>query len=1804
MKRTKTALFHSVIALLLSFSMLIGSTFAWFNEQVSSNENIITAGNLDLEMYWTDDIDSGNWYNIEENGKNTIFSYDNWEPGYTDVKYIKLVNAGDLALNYKLSLTPQNEVGKLAEVINVYFAEGGVAVEQRSDLQNLRAIGLLDSVLNGGVTADGTLLAADQISPLHPSGEVIVTVAMNMITSAGNEYQNQETGEFTITALATQAPFEKDSFGSDYDTEAKYPAILTSSSASAAVSPVDGKVPAGGVTLSGSTIAAYVPEGVVLKDGTTKLTITVTPLENTTSDIVAVNDEILIPVDVHIEGVAEDNTVPIIIDLGVVLPKYLNMGNYYLYHVEDGTDNVMTLVSDKEALAAHNQFTYDPLTGEVSVAMASFSEVTLLADTDAKWNGGENPDWYNVEETELYIANADQLYSFAKIVGGMANGIEQNSFAGKTVKLLSDIDLNHGTVVEDGITKIFYPIGYYNSEGADHYDDKTNKGISSGFETFKGTFDGNGHTISNIYQNTWEMKGDHDWYAPEDQHYRDGMGIFGRVYGGTIKNLTVDNFKSDGEITTTGVIAAYADFGATFENIAITNCNPRVYNIGNGGIVGCVGWYTKGATTDKVTFKNITVDNSNKISALWGSYDVACGGIVGQYYPTSGQSSANYPQNAGIHFENCHVAAQMDVYNDVCANYQYYAYRYTGMLIGSVRENVTADGHAYPKMDGITADNCTVHFGDWNDYYYCELVANTLASYTHDHQFSRLEQVQMVDVENKTYTSLTGATVDIPTSGRYNYIVVKTKDENGKWEHATENATCYHFVDGEIWVHKDAGTEMVNGVEVLKEDKQHVYLEFNNLVTGYGWGVTSKGVGDMAGVTILDRKEGNSVEKFETKFTGDFLYRVGNKNTVSLSTLFDTKDGAVINSSGVVVTIDKVDDNMNVSGTFTAEPSEWTMGTIKFEGTGVVKVTIQDYNFCTPTVLYLEVVDAENVINAVGATGKNIVLLNNVTFSGGYLYYRNMTLYGNGFTLDITNAEHSDLKDPSDTASNKSAYCNIWMIDSVFNNIKIVGSVYPEVGMTADSAYGNAAIRTEGDCHIVKSYISNTRVPVRVQGNTTLVDTVVDGGRYANIELRFGKLTLDGVTTINTARKGSDGTTDVIGFGIVIHDEATNASILVNGDGLKQYNWVGEKKHKSILSGDTYLTQAYALIFNSSNNNTIYFSKDGDRYINTGILCLSKDLNSDVVTGLNDRYYQKVSGREAWVMTYSNGKHTDWFNESCAIESVTYKPEQYPVIPNYTGNAAQTVEFTKGETYYFDTSVFSAEKWGNKLDISSVTMNGNTYKYGDKIVLTEGGVYDIVYSVVDPYNYNLDTSTTTVTHNVSVTVTAVAKDAAILAPKFTFIDQNGNKYESTTVKAGDKIYVMPNVTEADSTTNNFMNSINIGSVSIDGTTVYFPIAEGYTVRSGSNFNRYYPLFSGINIIDYTVVGDTTGTTYTKDVDYTTIVGSSKDSKFIIPQNSSQTSCGDYVKTSGQSGNPAGNSSSGWQGAGYNTKYGGTYLKSGNTSASNGNDANGYERIVWVEYCFNAGNGDVYYYRIGYYCNEESAQSCVTSDTLVTLADGAQKRADQVGYEDVLLAWNMFTGEYVAVPASYIVYHGDDNYTVVNLEFSDGTSVKIIGEHGFYDCGLNRFVFISEENVSSFVGHHFAQQDGNGFEDVTLVGYTVTEEYTGSYSMASIACNNVFANGMLSLTPVDGIDSDAFFSFLAMGDNMQYDLEKLQEDIETYGVFTYEDLSDYMTRDEFDAFVASNGHYLKIAVAKGCITIEEMFAMLSPKDAIK
>lgn len=960
MKNAKRSLMSSAIALLLCFSMLLGTTYAWFTDSASSAGNIIQSGNLNIEMQWSENLEDWN----DVNG-DPIFTYDNWEPGYTDVKYIKVKNAGSLAFKWKLNIEAEGDVGELAEVIDVYYINAPAA--KITSLEGRLSVGVLSEVITNKVSIGGNLLPLNAVTDANTPadyivGETVIAIAFHMDEEAGNKYQDKSIGDgFDVTLVATQLSFESDSFGNEYDVDAAWPntVVVNKTTITKTVDvTTDGKV-ANAVAMSdGDKTSANIPAGVKLANGANELTLTITPLDKSVANVVLNENEAMMSLDVHIDGVADDNDVVMAIERKELLPIGLNMGNYRFYHVENGATVEMTLREDG-ATPVHNNYDYDPATGDVVLYLKSFSEVAFIASPSV-WTGGFDYSWFvgfDYETGGCYkIANADQLAGFSAIVGGMAkdknndyiytetdangNVSHRYSFEGKTVKLLTDINLNN---------KIFYPIGYYNSyETYTKYsnrDDYAN--VVSNVYSFEGIFDGNGNTITNFYQNTWDMFGDYnDGYPANSNHYKDGMGLFGYVYNGTVKNLTVDKFSSDGEFTPTGVIAAFA-CNSTFENIAITNCNPRVYNTGNGGIVG-IGGNSDDPETYKLTFKNITVDNTNKITALWGSWDVACGGLVGMF------RGAGY-----VDMIKCHVAAQIDVYNDVCGNYQYYWYRYAGMLIGT-NKNMTTDenGYTVPETHKFTTTDCTVHFDTWNDYYYCELVANSLASYTHDHQFSRLTQISSES---------------------------EIQDDKGAWNKAGnflviegDTKTCYHIVKNgdkfERHMHEDSGYETtdINGdgvvdSDVLKEDKQIVYLPFNQLFTGYGWGVKHIPINkdnDFAGVKILDKEYTDSNLKFEyTDAVNQILYpaipndakdaiTVKQFSTLTVGQFFKAIQGLdyPINTANIQVTVSHVAGKTStVEAVYTPNAEEWTQGTISFVGVGYAKITITDYDFCIPT---------------------------------------------------------------------------------------------------------------------------------------------------------------------------------------------------------------------------------------------------------------------------------------------------------------------------------------------------------------------------------------------------------------------------------------------------------------------------------------------------------------------------------------------------------------------------------------------------------------------------------------------------------------------------------------------------------------------------------------------------------------------------------------------------------------------------------------------------------------------------------------
>ena len=216
-KSTKHALIMSVMALFLCFTMLLGTTFAWFTDSVTSAGNIIQSGTLDVEMHWAEGkLDpNANDTAWTDASSGAIFNNDKWEPGYVEVRHIKISNVGTLALKYQLHIYANGDVSDLADVIDVYFVDPAVQVADRTALDGIEPVGTLTEVLAGMPGNASGDLQAEEVDT--------ITLALKMRENAGNEYQNKEIGsDFVIQLLATQLTAESDSFDDQYDANAEF----------------------------------------------------------------------------------------------------------------------------------------------------------------------------------------------------------------------------------------------------------------------------------------------------------------------------------------------------------------------------------------------------------------------------------------------------------------------------------------------------------------------------------------------------------------------------------------------------------------------------------------------------------------------------------------------------------------------------------------------------------------------------------------------------------------------------------------------------------------------------------------------------------------------------------------------------------------------------------------------------------------------------------------------------------------------------------------------------------------------------------------------------------------------------------------------------------------------------------------------------------------------------------------------------------------------------------------------------------------------------------------------------------------------------------------------------------------------------------------------------------------------------------------------------------------------------------------------------------------------------------------------
>ena len=374
---------------------------------------------------------------------------------------------------------------------------------------------------------------------------------------------------------------------------------------------------------------------------------------------------------------------------------------------------------------------------------------------------------------------------------------------------------------------------------------------------------------------------------------------------------------------------------------------------------------------------------------------------------------------------------------------------------------------------------------------------------------------------------------------------------------------------------------------------------------------------------------------------------LGNGNSFNVSELFELKGAFPEGTKLVVYTGGEVEGNTYmafdplffeyaeitageegdkvVGNKFAVTSDNFSKIVIKFtkdSGANSVKIAFMHNGVRISEDVIVKVVDGYNVRNYADFTSKvntentaypltsNVVFLNDITMSGDVNFLQipaDKTLYGNGFKFDITKGRLQEE--------------GIINLKGTLRDVMVVGAVYSTFAFSAGDDYGSSAVNATGNAYIYNSYIANTRSPLRTSGAGVVIeDSVLFGGRYSNIDMTGGTITIKGtVTTVQQVYN------DVIGIGVSawFNDSKKNVNI-EEGANFVQYNFmdqnISSKLPKLSIIGVVEvmdLKDPFNAIFNNTATygSYIYTSASGAKYVNSGVSSTDKYMLDYAVTG-------------------------------------------------------------------------------------------------------------------------------------------------------------------------------------------------------------------------------------------------------------------------------------------------------------------------------------------------------------------------------------------------------------------------------------------------------------------------------------------------------------------------------------------------------------------------------------------------------------
>jgi len=351
MKLKRAVLLLTLLAMTLS--AVTGGTIAWFTDSVESSANIISAGNLDVELYHSNkDVSDSK---VDKDTE--LFQIPTlWEPGAVTWENLTVANEGNLSLYYTMDInvTEENFVKDtnygLSSVLKVAVVEPIETDKDRDDV-----LAMFNASANAGTLQDAKLTGALEPGEPKTYGVIIYwepgendnnwnvnngKTVSDYVEAENNNYLHITLG---VNLEATQLDAESDAFGPDYDADAS-----------------------GMIEVKKGNFTFYIPKDALAEGGTL-----VTNASEQDGEYIYPTDltdtlKYKVEADISVAGLKAGNTVPVTVK----------------YQLPQNDDFLSAEVKHNGEMLSGVK--YDTATRIVTFETTSFSPFTFIFDTGAK----------------------------------------------------------------------------------------------------------------------------------------------------------------------------------------------------------------------------------------------------------------------------------------------------------------------------------------------------------------------------------------------------------------------------------------------------------------------------------------------------------------------------------------------------------------------------------------------------------------------------------------------------------------------------------------------------------------------------------------------------------------------------------------------------------------------------------------------------------------------------------------------------------------------------------------------------------------------------------------------------------------------------------------------------------------------------------------------------------------------------------------------------------------------------------------------------------------------------------------------------------------------------------------------------------------------------------------------------------------------------------------------------------------------------------------------------------------------------